>query len=119
MSSRAVTLHAYKNDKTTGTKTAGGTSGKKLIVSPSSGEVVTRSKRLQGLRSTWARDTEFWRGKLGLTGKMVLFNVGADGKKLYKYVTKSKECRVKLGTKDSVTIDGGAEGKKLFMCASK
>jgi len=114
MSSRAVTLH----DKSGKTKTTGGLTGKKLMVSPSSREVVDRTKRRQGLKSTWARDTEFWRAHLKLVG-MVLFNVGVDGKKLYKSVTKSKECRAKLGIKDSVTINEGPDGKKLFMCASK
>lgn len=88
------------------------------MVSPSSREVVDRTKRRQGLRSTWARDTECVRDKiLKLTG-MVLFNVGADGKKLYKYVTKAKECRAKLGIKDSVTMNEGPDGKKLFMCVT-
>jgi len=115
MPSRAVTLHA----KNPTVKTSGGLTGKKLMVSPASGEVVDRSKRRQGLRSTWARDTEYVRDKiLKLTG-MVLFNVGVNGKKLYKLVTKAKECRAALGTKDSVTINEGPDGKKLFMCVTK
>lgn len=119
MSSRAVTLHEYKKDKTTTTKTTGGVAGKKLMVSPSSREVVDRSKRRQGLRSTWARDTEVVRKEiLKLTG-MVLFNVGVEGKKLYKLVTKAKECRATLGIKDSVTMKEGPDGKKLFMCVTK
>lgn len=115
MPSRAVTLHA-KDPKV---KTSGGLTAKKLMVSPASGEVVDKSKRRQGLKSTWARDTEYVRDKILKATGMILFNVGPDGKKLYKLVTKAKECRVKLGTKDSVTIGNGPEGEKLFMCLSK
>lgn len=113
MSSRAKVIHEKAST------TAGGLTKKKLIVSPSSGEVVSRAKRLQGIKSPWARDTESVRKEiLKLTG-MVLFNVGADGKKLYNYVTKAKECRSKLGIKDSVTMKEGPDGKKLFMCVTK
>ena len=117
MPSRAVTLHEYKKTKDTSVKTSGGLTGKKLMVSPASGEVVDRKKRLQGLKSTWARDTEFVRHKFfsAVTG-IILFNVGLNGKKMYKLVSKAKECRVKLAIKDSVTIEQGPDGKKLFMC---
>lgn len=82
MSSRAKVIH----DKAPAT--AGGLTKKKLMVSPSSGEVVSRAKRRQGLKSPWALATEECRKKLGLTG-MVLFNVGKDGKALYQCVKKS------------------------------
>jgi hypothetical protein len=115
MPSRAVTLHA----KDPAVKTSGGLTAKKLMVSPASGEVVDRSKRRQGLKSTWARDTEYVRKEIIKAVGMVLFNVGPDGKKMYKYVSRAKECRAKLGAKDSVTIDEGPEGKKLLMCIKK
>lgn len=115
MPSRAVTLHA----KDPSVKTSGGLTAKKLMVSPASGEVVDKAKRRQGLKSTWARDTEFVRNEIVKVPGMILFNVGDAGKKLYKYVTKAKECRAKLGTKDSVTIKEGPEGMKLFMCLTK
>jgi hypothetical protein len=115
MPSRAVTLHA----KDPAVKTSGGLTAKKLMVSPASGEVVDKAKRRQGLKSTWARDTEFVRKEIIKATGMVLFNVGPDGKKMYKYVTKAKECRASLGTKDSVTIKDGPEGIKLFMCITK
>jgi hypothetical protein len=79
MSSRAVVLH------TKGKKTTGGLTKSKLVVSKSSGEVVSKAKMKQGKESTWAIDTRFCRNQLGLTG-MVLFNVGKDGKALYKCV---------------------------------
>lgn len=81
MSSRAQVIHGKG-------VTAGGLGAKKLMVSPSSQEVVSRAKRRQGLKSPWALATEECRKKLGLTG-MVLFNVGKDGKALYACVKKS------------------------------
>ena len=76
MASRALVLH--KKESTT----AGGLTAKKLTVSKSSGEIVSKAKAKQGKESTWAIDTRLCRKDLKLTG-MVLFNVGKDGKALY------------------------------------
>jgi hypothetical protein len=86
MTSRAVVLHT-KDKKVV---TAGGLTAKKLVVSKSSGEIVSRLKQKQGKESPWAVNTRICREKLGLTG-MVLFNVGKDGKALYKCVKKLSE----------------------------
>ena len=66
-------------------KTAGGLTSKKLTVSKSSGEIVSKAKMKQGKESTWAIDTRLCRRDLKLEG-MVLFNVGKDGKELYECV---------------------------------
>jgi hypothetical protein len=79
MSSRAIVIH------TKGKKTTGGLTKSKLTVSRSSGEIVSKAKMKQGKESTWAIDTRLCRNELGLVG-MVLFNVGKDGKALYKCV---------------------------------
>jgi len=81
MASRAVVLHT-KDKKVT---TAGKLSARKLVVSESSREVVSRAKQKQGKESPWAINTRICRKELELTG-MVLFNVGKDGKALYKCV---------------------------------
>jgi len=86
MSSRAITIHQK------GKKTTGGLKKSDLVVSKSSGEIVSKAKMKQGKESTWAIDTRFCRNELGLTG-MVLFNVGKDGKALYKCVQERKENR--------------------------
>lgn len=96
MASRALVLHKKQP------ATAGGLTAKKLTVSKSSGEIVSKAKAKQGKESTWARDTEFVRKEILKLSGMVLFNVGSEGKKLYKYVTKAKECRSKLGRSESV-----------------
>ena len=83
MASRAVVLHA-KDKKVT---TAGKLTASKLVVSESSREVVSRAKQKQGKESPWAINTRICRKELGLAG-MVLFNVGKDGKALYKCVKK-------------------------------
>lgn len=98
MPSRAVTLHEYKKTKDTGVKTTGGLTGKKLMVSPVSGEVVDKAKRRQGLKSTWAKDTELCRKELKIEG-MVLFNVGPIGKKLYMCVKDKQAARVLVAAK--------------------
>jgi hypothetical protein len=94
MPSRAVTLHA----KDPAVKTSGGLTAKKLMVSPASGEVVDRSKRRQGLKSTWAKDTELCRKELKIEG-MVLFNVGPMGKKLYMCVKDKQAARGPVAAK--------------------
>jgi len=90
MPSRAVVLHA-KDPKV---KTAGGLTAKKLVVSKSSGEVVSKAKAKQGKETPWARATKYC-----LTQKpfsehkgIILFNDGALGKKFYTCVkNKSQE----------------------------
>lgn len=83
MTSRAVVLH--DKSKTT----PGGLTAKKLMVSPSSQEVVSRAKRRQGLKSPWARATEAClkelraKGVIKKDGGIVLMNVGKEGKALY------------------------------------
>jgi DVNP family len=79
MSSRALVLHKKQST------TAGGLTAKKLTVSKSSGEIVSKAKMKQGKESTWAIDTRLCRRDLKLEG-MVLFNVGKDGKALYECV---------------------------------
>jgi len=86
MASRAVVLHT-KDKKVT---TAGKLSSRKLVVSDSSREIVSRAKQKQGKESPWAINTKICRKELGLTG-MVLFNVGKDGKALYKCVKQRSE----------------------------
>ena len=81
MASRAVVLHA-KDKKVV---TAGKLTSRKLVVSESSREIVSRAKQKQGKESPWAVNTRICRKELGLTG-MVLFNVGKDGKALYNCV---------------------------------
>ena len=81
MASRAVVLHA-KDKKVV---TAGKLTSRKLVVSESSREIVSRAKQKQGKESPWAVNTRICRKELGLTD-MVLFNVGKDGKALYKCV---------------------------------
>lgn len=88
MASRALVLH--KKESTT----AGGLTSKKLTVSKSSGEIVSKAKAKQGKDTPWARAT-----KHCLTQKpfsehsgIILFNVGALGKKFYTCVkNKSQE----------------------------
>jgi ribose 1,5-bisphosphokinase PhnN len=88
MASRALVLH--KKESTT----AGGLTSKKLTVSKSSGEIVSKAKAKQGKESTWAIDTRLCRDKdLKLTG-MVLFNVGKDGKALYACVKDRQAKRI-------------------------
>lgn len=79
MSSRALVLHKKEP------ATAGGLTAKKLTVSKSSREIVSKAKMKQGKESTWAIDTRLCRRDLKLEG-MVLFNVGKDGKALYECV---------------------------------
>jgi hypothetical protein len=84
MSSRALVLHKKEP------ATAGGLTSKKLTVSKSSGEIVSKAKAKQGKESQWAIDTRICRKELKLTG-MVLFNVGKDGKALYDCVKGRKK----------------------------
>ena len=94
MSSRAVVLHAKEKS----VKTTGGLSSKKLMVSKSSGEIVSKAKMKQGKERTWAIDTRLCRKDLGLEG-MVLFNVGKVGKSLYMCVKDRQAAREKNNTK--------------------
>ena len=84
MSSRALVLNKKEP------ATAGGLTSKKLTVSKSSGEIVSKAKAKQGKESQWAIDTRICRKELKLTG-MVLFNVGKDGKALYDCVKGRKK----------------------------
>lgn len=83
IASRAVVFHAKDKKIVTGGKLA----ASKFVVSKSSGEIVSRIKQKQGQESPWAINTRICRDKLNLKG-MVLFNVGKDGKDLYKCVKK-------------------------------
>lgn len=65
-------------------KTSGGLTKKSLKVSKVSGEVVSKKLAKAGAKNPWAIATEEARKQLGLEGKMVLMNVGPQGKKLYK-----------------------------------
>lgn len=87
MSSRALVLHKKQP------ATTGGLTAKKLTVSKSSGEIVSKAKAKQGKESTWAIDTRLCRNQLKLTG-MVLFNVGKDGKALYACVKERQAKRI-------------------------
>ena len=87
MASRALVLHKKES------ATAGGLTSKKLTVSKSSGEIVSKAKAKQGKESTWAIDTRLCRKDLKLTG-MVLFNVGKDGKALYACVKDRQAKRI-------------------------
>lgn len=64
--------------------TTGGLVRKDLKVSKSSGEVVSKKKAKAGTKNPWSAATEIARKDLGLKDKMVLMNVGKDGKALYK-----------------------------------
>ena len=74
---RAEVMHG------TASHTAGGLTKKKLKVSKVSGEIVSKKKATAGNKNPWAAATEQARHQLGLNGKMVLMNVGKDGKALY------------------------------------
>lgn len=74
---RAEVMHG------TAEHTSGGLTKKKLKVSKVSGEIVSKKKAKSGNKNPWAAATEQARQQLGLTGKMVLMNVGKDGKALY------------------------------------
>ena len=86
---RAEVMHG------TASHTAGGLTKKKLKVSKVSGEIVSKKKATAGDKNPWAAATAQARLQLGLTGKeqgrqkpghtgkMVLMNVGKDGKALY------------------------------------
>jgi hypothetical protein len=85
MASRALVLH--KKESTT----AGGLTAKKLTVSKSSGEIVSKAKMKQGKESTWAIDTrmclrDMRRGNDKPPPGIILFNVGKAGKELYACV---------------------------------
>ena len=69
-------------------KTSGGLTKKNLKVSKVSGEVVSKKLAKAGEKNPWAIATEEARKQLGLEGKMVLMNVGPEGKKLYKLTKK-------------------------------
>jgi hypothetical protein len=69
--------------------TAGGLTKKKLAVSKVSGEIVSKKKMKAGAKNPWAMATEAARSQLEIPpGEMVLMNVGAKGKKLYKLTKK-------------------------------
>jgi len=74
---RAEVMHG------TASHTAGGLTKKKLKVSKVSGEIVSKKKATAGGKNPWAAATEQARQQLGLTGKMVLMNVGKEGKAVY------------------------------------
>lgn len=65
-------------------KTSGGLKKKDLKISKSSGEAVSKKLAKAGAKNPWAMATEEARSQLGLEHKMVLMNVGPQGKKLYK-----------------------------------
>lgn len=69
-------------------KTSGGLTKKSLKISKSSGEAVSKKLAKAGAKNPWAIATEEARHQLGLDGKMVLMNVGPEGKKLYKLTKK-------------------------------
>lgn len=79
---RAEVMHG------TALKTSGGLTKKHLTISKSSGEAVSKKLAKAGANNPWALATEEARRQLGLEGKMVLMNVGRDGKKLYKLTKK-------------------------------
>ena len=74
---RAQVLHGEAE------RTSGGLTKKNLKVSKVSGEIVSKKKAKSAAKNPWAIATEKARGELGLTG-FVAFNVGKDGKALYK-----------------------------------
>ena len=74
---RAQVLHGEAHH------TSGGLTKKDLKVSKVSGEIVSKKKAKSATKSPWAHATELARKELGLTG-FVAFNVGKDGKALYK-----------------------------------
>ena len=98
MASRALVLH--KKESTT----AGGLTSKKLTVSKSSGEIVSKAKAKQGKESTWAIDTRLclrdldkeYQKKHGepRPGGIILFNVGKEGKALYACVKDRQAKRI-------------------------
>jgi hypothetical protein len=98
MASRALVLH--KKESTT----AGGLTAKKLTVSKSSGEIVSKAKAKQGKESTWAIDTRLclrdldkeYQKKHGepRPGGIILFNVGKEGKALYACVKDRQAKRI-------------------------
>lgn len=80
--SRAEVMHGNASH------TTGGLTKKKLAVSKVSGEIVSKKKVTAGNKNPWALATEKARRELGLTGQMVLMNVGKDGKALYALTKK-------------------------------
>lgn len=69
--------------------TTGGLTIKDLKISKSSDEIVSKKKATMGKKNAWAKATAKAREELikeGVIdkGEMVLFNVGAKGKKLYE-----------------------------------
>lgn len=76
----------------TAMKTSGGLEQKDLRVSKSSGEIVSVDKAKQGKKNEWALATKKARARMckdGVIkeGQMILFNVGPEGKELYKLAT--------------------------------
>ena len=85
--SRAEVMHK-KVSHTSGDLTAS-----KLKVNPKSGEIVSKAKSKQGKKNDWAKATKKARDEMIKKGdiekgEMVLFNVGAKGKKLYELAKK-------------------------------
>lgn len=69
--------------------TTGGLTIKDLKISKSSDEIVSKKKATMGKKNSWAKATAKARDELLKDGtidkgEMVLFNVGAKGKKLYE-----------------------------------
>lgn len=98
MASRALVLHKKQP------ATAGGLTAKKLTVSKSSGEIVSKAKAKQGKESTWAIDTRLCLRDIDKEylkehgkprpGGIILFNVGKDGKALYACVKERQAKRI-------------------------